>query len=639
MAIRLRFLSTCFFLLFAHSLQAQNIDSLEQVLRTRQLSASEEIRVYDDLSWAYLGKDAEKATIYARKGAALSVRERDDQMAATLYRNLGVAYYMWNKHDTAATYLGQALDLALAVEDEKLESRIYVALGNIFQITSRYPEAVAHYLKALPYVEQEGNRPGLGLLYSNIAGAYHKIQNRQQARKYYSMAEEIARETGDQQGLAGVLVFRAEEAMETDKEKAVEYAKQSAEIYHELGLRQSESISLLTVAKSYYNHDDFIPAMEYAKKGLAIAEAGDFGNAKADALTIISNIHYYQGQYRESETTALEAWRNDSTDANIAGNIMANLVRANMYLGNPAKAEAYFDKYRDLLNDRSTTEFQRTLSEMEVKYETEKKELRITALEERHRLYVGLGVAAGIVLLLAIAILVFRHRLAVSKRQLAEQQMKQLEKEKQLATMQAVLDGETAERSRLARDLHDGLGSMLSVVKLNLPEMKSGAALEAEDLQRFNDALGLLDESIRELRRVAHHMMPESLLRYGLKISLSDFCRAIPSVEFHYFGDEQRLDSKLEILIYRSAHELVNNALKHGAAMQINVQLVQEDDRLSLTVQDNGRGFDPRAATRGMGLANIRSRVETYGGVIHVYSTPGNGTEVNLEFDLSNDKE
>src|SRR3546814_7280522 len=90
-------------------------------------------------------------------------------------------------------------------------------------------------------------------------------------------------------------------------------------------------------------------------------------------------------------------------------------------------------------------------------------------------------------------------------------------------------------------------------------------------------------------------MMPESLLRYGLKVSLSDFCNAISSVEFHYFGSEQRLDSKLEILIYRSAHELVNNALKHGSAMQINVQLIQEEDRLSLTVQDNGQGFDPEA--------------------------------------------
>src|SRR3546814_20808426 len=124
---------------------------------------------------------------------------------------------------------------------------------------------------------------------------------------------------------------------------------------------------------------------------------------------------------------------------------------------------------------------------MEVKYETEKKQLRILALEERSRLYIGLGVAAGIVLLLAIAILIFRHRLTVSKRLLAEQQVKQLEKEKPLTTMQAVLDGETAERSRLAQALNEGLGSMLTVVKLNLPEMKSSAFMDNEDLPSFHN--------------------------------------------------------------------------------------------------------------------------------------------------------
>src|SRR3546814_5213267 len=126
---------------------------------------------------------------------------------------------------------------------------------------------------------------------------------------------------------------------------------------------------------------------------------------------------------------------------------------------------------------------------MEVKYETEKKQLRILALEERSRLYIGLGVAAGIVLLLAIAILIFRHRLTVSKRLLAEQQVKQLEKEKQLTTMQVVLDGETAERSRLANDLHDGLVSMLSVVKLNLPKRSEEPTSELQTRIRISYAV------------------------------------------------------------------------------------------------------------------------------------------------------
>lgn len=105
---------------------------------------------------------------------------------------------------------------------------------------------------------------------------------------------------------------------------------------------------------------------------------------------------------------------------------------------------------------------------------------------------------------------------------------------------QAVLDGETAERTRLARDLHDGLGGMLSVVKLNLNNMKQGSALEHADVQRFDAALKMLDDSISELRRVSHNMMPDSLSRYGLKAALTDFCQHIMGTEFNYFGSCDR---------------------------------------------------------------------------------------------------
>lgn len=148
----------------------------------------------------------------------------------------------------------------------------------------------------------------------------------------------------------------------------------------------------------------------------------------------------------------------------------------------------------------------------------------------------------------------------------------------------------------------------------------------------------MLDDSIKELRRIAHHMMPESLLRYGLKASLSDFCNAVPNVSFHYFGNEQRIDSNLEILTYRSIHELVNNALKHSHASQINVQIVQESDRLSITVQDNGKGFNPKIQTSGMGLKSISDRVSTFNGEMNIYAEPEKGTEINIEFNLKNEK-
>src|SRR5690606_35764310 len=311
----------------------------------------------------------------------------------------------------------------------------------------------------------------------------------------------------------------------------------------------------------------------------------------------------------------LEALTIDSTDINITRSIYSNLATAYAYLEKPELTNQYTAKYMEALDRYSTESFQKPLSTMEVRYETEKKEIKITALEKQRQLYIWLGIAGIVILLIALAFAFIRYRLAVSRRKLAEEAAQRLEQEKQLVAVQATLDGEAAERTRLAKDLHDGLGSMLSLVKFNLPQVTGEAAvLEAIDVSRFQKAIGMLDDSISELRRVAHHMMPESLLRYGLKASLTDFCAAIPIAEFHYFGSEARLSEKMEIMIYRCVHELVNNALKHAQANHINVQLVQEEDRLSFTVQDDGIGFDQEKVTEGMGLQNVRQRVAAFAG-------------------------
>lgn len=207
------------------------------------------------------------------------------------------------------------------------------------------------------------------------------------------------------------------------------------------------------------------------------------------------------------------------------------------------------------------------------------------------------------------------------EKEVAQEQIKQLEKEKQLIATQSVLDGETAERSRLARDLHDGLGGMLSVVKLNLEK------------GNYNKVTELLDESIEELRRVAHHIMPESLMYAGLKVSLEDFCCVIPNAHFQFIGEDTRLDRSLEVMLYRCAYELINNAVKYANASQINIQLAFHQSVIALSVDDNGIGFDPKEVVSGTGLKNIRTRVLAHNGVLTIRSAPGQGTEVIIEIE------
>jgi signal transduction histidine kinase len=169
-------------------------------------------------------------------------------------------------------------------------------------------------------------------------------------------------------------------------------------------------------------------------------------------------------------------------------------------------------------------------------------------------------------------------------------------------------------------------------------KMKGNAIITPEALDMYDHALGLLDTSIKELRNVANNLIPETLSRCGIRQTLLDFCEGVGNpaikVSFVFYGVEKRYDEKLEIASYRIIEELVNNAMKHAEANEITVQLVSEEERLSITVQDNGKGFEPESTkqTHGKGLANIRSGVASFGGHFDLSSDHGKGTEATIEF-------
>jgi two-component system, NarL family, sensor kinase len=171
--------------------------------------------------------------------------------------------------------------------------------------------------------------------------------------------------------------------------------------------------------------------------------------------------------------------------------------------------------------------------------------------------------------------------------------------------------------------------------------MKGNAILPNESVNDFTHALGLLDLSIIELRKVAHYMMPETLLKSGLKDALSNFCENLNTsntmnIRFQFIGKFERVEQKLEIGIYRILLELVTNAIKHSGAVELIVQMVQETNRLCLIVQDDGKGFEVNSVFKGkgLGLNNVKSIIESLNGRIDIYSEPGKGTEFIIEFNL-----
>jgi signal transduction histidine kinase len=259
------------------------------------------------------------------------------------------------------------------------------------------------------------------------------------------------------------------------------------------------------------------------------------------------------------------------------------------------------------MNRYATEHYQSGLSQMEAIYETEKKQAAIAQLtkEKQYYLYGGILVAILLVLLVLLFFLYWRS-IQLRKRQ---------------ALLQAKLEGETTERVRIARDLHDRLGGILTALRLKMSEDDGNT-----------DAIRLTDDAIREMRNVAHHLLPETLSRHGLRTALRDYCHTMRNVTFSFIGDEQYLDKRQEEHLYCIVYELVNNAVKSAHAEHIRVQLMAHEDMTSVNVSDDGKGMT-LDKHNGNGLRNIKERVELMGGMMDIYTPNSGGTEINITID------
>jgi signal transduction histidine kinase len=208
-------------------------------------------------------------------------------------------------------------------------------------------------------------------------------------------------------------------------------------------------------------------------------------------------------------------------------------------------------------------------------------------------------------------------------------------------SVNAMLKGQEEERNRIAKDLHDGLGGMLSGVKMSFTNMKENLIMSAENVGVFEQSISQLDSTISELRKIAHNLMPEALVKFGLNDAIKDFCTSIMSathinIIYESMGEVRTLDNTANTYIYRIIQELINNAVKHAKPTQILVQLTTTTNKIMLTVEDNGQGLDSNklAASKGIGITNIKHRVNYFKGNIDFDNNTPHGTVINIELNV-----
>jgi signal transduction histidine kinase len=205
--------------------------------------------------------------------------------------------------------------------------------------------------------------------------------------------------------------------------------------------------------------------------------------------------------------------------------------------------------------------------------------------------------------------------------------------------LNAIINTEENERRRFAKDLHDGLGPILSTVKMSLSSLTPRIS-DSSGVVILNNTNHLVNEAISTIKDISNNLSPHVLTNFGLASAISAFTTKINQtkaleIDFKSNMENVRLENDKEVVIYRAACELINNAIRHSGASRIEIELNKNEKIVTLQFYDNGRGFDTSNLglddNKGMGLSNIETRVKTVEGVFILESTPGKGTSALIK--------
>lgn len=636
--------------------QQKEIDSIKKV-------AAQLYKLPKDTSFvrklSYLGYDSKEIdSTFSKKMLQQALSEsillKNNYTLSNSYRLLGLWHSNFDHKNDGLKYQKLSLNAAKKGNHLYLIAGAYFNIGNIKYWKGEYDICIDYFLKAQeifdnPRIFEDKILTNRILdkkksdLFYNMSAVFNTINNLPKADEYIDKAMAIAKKYKNNTVIAFYTQQKADNYFESGKvEKALrtrlkflpalengEIAKTYLQGYY------------YNISSEYFELGKIDSAKIYAQKSLKIAELIKIKDGIANSKWQLGIIAMKEKKYSEAEkyfdeckTYYLKS--EDPTEKRNYFEVMHQLLYETKKYKD---AYEYFKEFSILNDTILNSERAEQFSEREAKYQSFQKDKNILELEkkqikQRTFIYSLAGITLGLLLFLFLLYKNYKARKKINY-----QEMIQLHQEKKIDATQNMIQGEEQERTRLARDLHDGLGGMLTGVKFQLNSIKGNVILSEENAGTFTKSISQIDNAIVEMRRVAHNMMPEALLKFGLDETLKSYCDSVSqsselAVSYQSFGMEVRLEQTNEIVLYRIVQELLNNTIKHAKATKSNIQLTRNENLISLTVEDNGKGFDVNDVKKnGIGLSNINHRVEYLNGKIDVQSD-NKGTSTHIEFEI-----
>jgi two-component system NarL family sensor kinase len=551
---------------------------------------------------------------------------------------LSIAFCYQDKNDfkRSKTMLAMAYPhcLNISTKNKRIMPALYNGWASTYTGMGNNDSALKFFYKALAEIDKTKLKDTLLLaqVYSNMGTAWMQKSDPAKGLLYHKKAENLIVQLKDSMYLANIHCNMGVEYLALkDTIRAVHYLKSALNTFIAKQNAHGSKFTYYALGTTQREPQKAIP---YYEAALAYDSLSAFA---AGVYQGVGGSYYLMGDYRRAESYYKKAQVVCEQEHLLTHRLANYSALSSIYehLGDFKSAFINQVAYANLNDSLLNVENAKASRQLELKYQTAEKDKELAqskvllySLQKRVTL-----MAAGVILLLGLGTAFWRNNR--QKQKLQSERIRNFEQQQKIEHLHSKMQGEEEERSRIARELHDGVNVLLSATKMNY------AALGKEhkglpDTKTYGEIMDLLNNMGMELRTITYKLVPELLIQQSLPDAIETFCELIQKgnnlhIELQTYGSFTALPPELCFAVYRIVQELVHNIVKHAHATQVLIALVHQDELLRLTVEDNGNGFDPEKTTKGLGLKSIKSRVKDIDGNITFSSQKDEGTSVEIE--------
>jgi two-component system, NarL family, sensor kinase len=598
-----------------------------------------------------------RSVLYAHPDSASKtarfVLEKAGAQESTLWRIralniLGIIHDVQSEYDSALYYYFKALSFAVEIEDYEQIANCSNNIGLTHWHTGNYKEALNYLFQALDSYEKAKELTPRPSIHNNIGLIYAGLNQFSRAAEYYYKAYKSSSHLNDFARMGAALTNTGLLHLNLkDYDSAHYYLDKSILIKQAIDDFYGLCISYECKARIFMEQDNYHKSIEFFQNSMMLSETVGYQFGKARTYLGFAQLYLNESKYNKALEMTIQAMAisvkiNNDKLIYQSHELLAKTYKA---FGDYKKAYEHFVKSVELKNESINHNNLHQIYNLEMEYAANKslneiqqlsKEKEIQQLQiEKQRLMLSRKNATMLFIIIALALIFLGVYLFY--RNYHHRQHAKLQNTILILTekrSRAAVEAELRERKRIGQELHDGLGQLLSVARLNLSVLKSKNSLSENKRQELiSAALGSVDKTFAELRNISHNLAPSILSEKGLAGALKDIAVQINQsnqihVNLEIFGINGAFDDLIENTIYRAVQELLNNIILHAKATVVTLQVIKGKNEITLMLEDNGKGFDPKEVSSFSegGLNNIRSRVENLQGTFYIDAMKGRGT-------------